>query len=266
MDSEKRKMTEFFNLYPWPSDPESEKGRVYFESSLKSLEKLVDHVWIKNFEKEKRIDILEICGGAGFGGIALAKLLEEKGINVNLLITDIRDDVLLKAERFGEKILNKKIETYSISALEVNKLKREFDLVLMFGCSSPNFSPFDMIRLLKVITKVLKKDGIFIIDEADRIYSIFLTAGYQKVLLESSEEAVISFHTGYDISKGMIRRTFINFTKNAKPITVDLYFWNIAELSALISLFFENFELIKLEGTRHFIMGKNPNKNFKKED
>jgi len=66
---------------------------------------------------------LEICGGVGFGGIALTKILSEKNIDVEILITDLREDSLRKAENWSKKMGIKNIKTMIMDAKEIGKLK-----------------------------------------------------------------------------------------------------------------------------------------------
>lgn len=66
-------LSEFYKTYIWPDDPLSEQGKQYLERAEKFIEKVIEHSWIKEIiSKKKNIKILEICGGAGIGGIALS--------------------------------------------------------------------------------------------------------------------------------------------------------------------------------------------------
>lgn len=160
----KDKLSEFFNIFPWPDNPESEEGKNYFNSTIKNMEKLLKHPWLKEILKKKKIKILEICGGAGFGGIALSKLLLEKDLEIDLTITDLRKEVLNRAKKFGERILKRNIVTKLIDAKEINKLRKIFDIVLMYGHSAPHFNPWEVIKLFSGVSEVLEDSGIFIIE------------------------------------------------------------------------------------------------------
>lgn len=254
----KDKLSEFFKIFPWPSDPETTEGKEYFNSTIKNMEKLFEHIWFKDILKKEKIKILEICAGAGFGGVALAKLILEKKLDVELIITDLRKDILLKAKKFGEKTLGKKVLTKMIDAREVQKLKKKFDIVLMYGLSTPHFNPWEIIKVFIGVTESLDDNGIFIIDELDR-RSGFFTRGYQYLLAEGNENKfIISFHSDYDIIKGTFSRTFFNPILSKKPITMELYFWSLAEIGALTFLFFEDVDFVPLGSTRHFILGYKP--------
>lgn len=257
----KDKLSKFFSIFPWPDDPEAQKGKDYFDSTIKSIEKLFEHPWFTKLLKKKKVRILEICGGAGFGGVALSNLILQKNLDVDLVITDLRKDALKKAKQWGEKVLGKKILTKVIDAKEIHKLGRKFDMVFMYGLSTPHFNPWDIIRLFGATSECLEDDGIFIIDEADRRYSIFFTRGYQQLIAEGDDNKfVLNFHSGYDMLKGTFSRTHFSPIFPKKTITMELYFWGLAEIGSFTFLFFEDVDFVNTEGTRCFILGYKPRK------
>ena len=262
-DKASKELSEFYSIFPWPDDPESKEGKEYFAKTLKFMEKLVGHLWIKDLLKKKEVKILEICGGVGFGGIALAKLLLDKNIDVEITITDLRRDALEKAKNWGKKIEIEKIKTIVMDAKEIHNIKDNFDIVLLYGLSTPHFDPWELIKVFTSVSEILKNKGIFVIDEFDRRYSIFLHTGYKWVLAEGNEnEFSVSFHTGYDLRRGTFKRTYINFKAPIKPVTMETFMWGLAEVCALTLVFFNDVDLIPLEGTRHFIIGHTPRKRI----
>jgi len=253
-------LSRFYSIFPWTEDPYSKEGKERFENTLKFMEQLVNHRWLRDLlSKKSVIRVLEICGGTGIGGVALAKILMDKGINVYLLITDLRKAALNIAEKWSLEVLGKGVDTLLIDAREVHKLDSKFDILLLYGLSTPHFNPWDMVKLFTSVSKVLVNDGLFIIDEGDRRYAL-LTQGYKHVLAEysSEERFVVSFHIGYNLVKGSIKRTYVDLIKQTKPVTMELFMWGLAEVAALTWVFFENVDLVKLERTRHFIIGYKP--------
>lgn len=223
------------------------------------MEKLLEHPWVRNFVKKRQIRILEICGGAGFGGIALSKILLEQNLDVDLMITDLRKEVLKKAKKWGERVLKKKIFTKIIDAREIYKLRKKFDIVIMYGLSTPHFNPWEIIKVFSGVSECIEDQGIFIIDEADRRYSIFLTRGYQHLLAEGDKNKfVFSFHSGYDILKGTFSRTYFNPIFPEKGVTIELFFWGLTEIGALTFLFFEDVDFIEIGRARYFVLGYKP--------
>ena len=255
-------LSRFYSIFPWAEDPYSREGRKRFEKTLKFMEQLVNHQWLRNLlSKRKIIRVLEICSGTGIGGVALAKILMDKSINVYLLITDLRKEALNIAKKWGFEVLSKEVDTLLIDAREVHKLDCKFDISLLYGLSTPHFNPWDIVKLFTSVNEVLVDDGLFIIDEGDRRYTL-LTQGYKHVLAEysSEERFVVSFHIGYDFVKGSIKRTYVDLIKQTKPVTMELFMWGLAEVAALTWVFFEDVDLVKLERTRHFIIGYKPRK------
>lgn len=263
----RNKLSEFFYIFPWPDDPESQEGKNYFNSTIKNMKRLLGHCWFKDILKKRRIKILEICGGVGFGGVGLTKLLLEKNLDVDLVITDLRKEALKKAKKWGERMLKRKIITKVIDAKEVYKIRKKFNIILMYGFSTPHFNPWEMIKIFSSVSEFLEDDGIFIIDEMDRRYNIFLNRGYKWALGEGKEDKfVISFHTGYDILKGTFKRTFFNPTLSKKPLTMEFYFWGLSEIGALIFLFFKDVDFLHIGDTRHFILGYKPRRILKPKE
>ncbi|NLI56588.1 methyltransferase domain-containing protein [bacterium] len=268
-DKKSVELSEFFSIFPWPDDPDSQEGKEYFERTVKFMEKLLEHQWIKQLLKKKKVKILEICGGVGFGGIALAKILSEKNIDVEILITDLREDSLRKAENWSIKMGIKNIKTMIMDAKEIGKLKDKFDIALLYGLSTPHFNPWELVKLLSSVSSVLSDDGIFIVDESDRRYRIFLVNNYQWALAEGSIENkfCVSFQTGYSLTKGTFKRTYINFSKTPiKALEMETFMWGLSEVCAFIWTFFNDVDLIQLEGIRYFILGYSPRKKLKSSE
>lgn len=100
----------------------------------------------------------------------------------------------------------------------------------------------------------------------DRRYSIFLTAGYKWALYEAFDESkpVVSFHAGYGLKSGMIKRVFWNFKE--EPLSMELYYWGFAELASLTRVFFKDVDLVGLGRARGFIVGVVPRRLLKPEE
>jgi SAM-dependent methyltransferase len=262
------KLSEFYSMFPWPDDPESPSGQEYFAKTLRFMERLVEHPWIKELLEKKRVRILEVCCGIGFGGIALSKLLSARNIDVEILLTDLREDALAKAEYFGKKSGIGKIKTMVIDAREIYKIEDSFDIVLLYGLSTPHFNPWELVKIISSVSFVLNEKGIFVLDESDRRYSVFLNRGYKWVLAEGdNEKFTVSFHTGYDLKKGTFKRVHINpFGNSIKPVTMETFMWGLAEVGALMWIFFQDVDMVQLEGTRHFIVGYIPRKQIKPDE
>jgi SAM-dependent methyltransferase len=154
-----------------------------------------------------------------------------------------------------------------VDARRVHELGEEYDLVLMYGLSTPHFDPWDLVRLLASVGQALKDGGIFVVEESDRRYRIFLTLGYKWALAETAEgKFTVSFHTGYDFHRGTIRRHYLDFSAPSAPVEMDTYMWGLAEVGAFVWAFFEEVDFLRLRNERHFILGRKPRRAVSPED
>ena len=253
------RLTRFYSVFPWIDDPASERGKEYLQATLGAMEKLLGHPWIGELCGREGLQVLELCGGAGFGGVALAKLLIEKGVDVKLTITDLRPDVLERAQVLGARELGREPETLVLNAREAHRLRRKFDVALLYGLSTPHFNPWELTELLASVGEVLKDEGILLIEETDRRYRIFLMIGYKWALAEAAEERfTVSFHTGYDLYRGTVRRHYIDFAAGSGPVEMETFMWGLAEVGAFASCFFREVDFVRIRNQRHFILGRGP--------
>ena len=153
------RLTHFYSVFSWIDDPESERGKEYFEATVRSMEKLLEHPWIEKLGGREGLEVLELCGGAGFGGVVLAKLLQSRGTKVGLTVTDLRPEALEQARRLGARELGAEPETMVLDAREGHRLKRKFDIALLYGLSTPHFDPWELVELLASVAEALKDEG-----------------------------------------------------------------------------------------------------------
>ncbi|RLG73978.1 MAG: hypothetical protein DRO14_06145, partial [Thermoprotei archaeon] len=250
-----------YSVFRWAEDIRSERGRKRFEESLRKFEELVKHPWVKEVVKEKEeLVILDVCGGTGIGGVALAKVLQETGVDVELIINDVRESALEKAKVFAKELLSKEARTIKDDALNIHKYSVKADVALLYGFSTPHFNPYDMVRLAASVGAVLRYDGLYIVEEVDRIYNIMCLIGYKYVLPEiaSEEEVVISMHAGYDVRKGVFKRLMLDLTTMRRSLS-EAYFWSVAGTAAILWVFFKDVDYLPIDrGTRGFLIAKTP--------
>lgn len=266
-----RKLSRFFSMFGWPEDPYAEEGRERFKTALEKMRNLVEHEYLKELVSTRdTIKVLELCGGTGIGGVALAKVIKDLGKSVELTVTDLREDALAKARKWGTEVLGITVNVEVVDARDVCRLGREYDIALLYGFSTPHFNPWDMARLLTSTSNSLVNDGVLVIEETDRRYSVFLQAGYKWTLVESragdADNYVISYHVDYDMLTGEVRRLFTNTKEPTKFITMPMYFWGIAELATLTWLFFKDVDVLPMSRRSFMILGYSPRKALEPED
>lgn len=267
-DELSNRLSQFYSMFPWPEDPESQQGKVYFDATLQNMSRLLDHPWMtRAISIKRKVRILEICGGTGFGGVALAKVLSHKEVNVSLLVTDLRKEALGLGRKWGSNILGSEVQIQVVDVREVHKLRKKFDIVLMYGLSTPHFNPWDMVQIFASVGQSLTDDGLFVIDESDRRYHIFMVQGYKWSYAEGDDDQLaLSFHTGYDPIKGASKRTFLNVKDLTKPVSTDIFWWGLAEIGAFLWTFFADVDFMSATPRRHFILATGPRRLLKPKD
>ncbi len=250
-----------YSVFRWAEDIRTGRGRKRFEESLSRFRELVKHPWVKEVLKDKEeLVILDVCGGTGIGGIALAKVLQEAGMDVELIVNDVRGSALEKAKVFARELLNKEARAIKDNALNIHKHSVKADIALLYGFSTPHFNPYDMVRLTASVGRVLRHDGLYIVEEVDRMYNIMCLIGYKYVLPEiaSEEEVVISMHAGYDVRKGVFKRLMLDLTTMRRSLS-ETYFWSVAGTAAILWVFFKDVDYLPMgRGTRGFLIARMP--------
>jgi len=134
----------------------------------------------------------------------------------------------------------------------------------MYGYSSPHFDPWDMLRIQASVCECLEDDGIFLMEEGDRRYSIFYLTSYAKFLPEkvNNEKAIVSIHSDYDFYRGVFKRTYLNLRKPEESVIVDMYFWGLAELMAITWIFFKDVDIYEKTRGHGIIIGYKPRRKI----
>lgn len=246
-----------YMLFRWPEDLSKEKGRERYERALQEFSKILSHRWMEEVLKRERIRIVDVCSGTGVGGIALAKRVIELGKEVELKFVDLREDALKRAVEFSRAELGIEAEVLTADARELYKLGMEFDIAILWGLTTPHFNPIDLIKLYGSVSMILK-DGVFIVEEADRFGGIMLR-GYKDFLLERYDEEgpVFTAHYKHDPLTGYTTRIIL--TKGETHL-MHIYFWDIASSIALLWIFFEDVDFIKRGAYDGCILAYKPRK------
>jgi len=255
-----------YELIEWTEDPYTEEGSKRFNAYRTSFSKLVKHKWIQEMTRSKKqISILEICGGTGIAGTALAKILKDEGMPVDLTVTDIRSKALSIAEKWGSQVLGK-VNVSNVDARAIGNLNRSYDMIVMLGNSSVYFDPWNMISLLSAANKALTDSGLLIIEDVD-FHRLMLIQGYKDLLIERIDGAIsLSFDRGYNPTRGTYERIYFSMPDAKKKALGTFHFWSIAELAALVSIFYEKSDVIEHpsgKSLHFFICGYKPRKELR---
>jgi len=242
-------MEKLYSIFPWIEDPFTEEGLKRFQELLSVFKSIIEHSWIRELiGKRRELRIVDLCSGTGIGGIALSKILLGLGYKVDLTLIDLRKSALEKGLEFSRRELG--FEPGIIVADMTRELdfEREFDLALMWGYTTPHFNPWNWVKVLVNVNKALKSDGVFLYDETDRHYTIFISGRYEKVFPEEVREdkIVLSIHVSRDYESGFVKKIIVDLESGRKT-TMNVYFWDIASSAAFAWLFFEDIDFKPLQ-------------------
>ena len=255
------RLERIYEVLHWPEDLGSPRGRERFEGAYRVFKEVVRHDWLKELvEGRTCVRVLDVCGGTGVGGLALAKALKELGVEVALTVNDLRSSALEKARRYGKELLGLEVETLLANALVLHEVGVRADMALLYGFSTPHFSPYDMVKLVSSLAKVLEPRGVLLIEEADRTRTLLLMNNYRHVLTEYVGEGkvVMTLHAGYDPLKGVIKRVAIELP-TMKVVEMDVRFWDIASTASILWIFFSDVDFISTDGAgRGVLIAKEP--------
>jgi uncharacterized UPF0146 family protein len=268
MGSPAERLERFYKLFPWVEDPFAPGGRARYETALKFFRQLLEHEWLKELLPRGELSLLDICGGTGVGGVALAKALAEQGVKVRMTVCDLRESALRVAERFSAAELGSPARTIKADARELHALGEEFDAALLYGLSTPHFDAFAMVELLASASESLADDSLLLVEEGDRFYNMAILGRYRDVVYEGDEErGVLSMGAGYDALRGVVKRLYINpFT--GERVALELRYWDLAGTLALAWLFFEDVDFVGYAGRAYtgMILARSPRKRLRPGD
>jgi len=236
-----------YRVFPWVEDPFTAKGLSRYRSTVSEFKVLTTHEWFGELVRRRELRLVDLCSGTGIGGVALAKVLTDLGVRVSLTLVDLRQEALSRAAEFSLRELGSKPDVLVLDVLELEEpsLEGSFDLALIWGHTTPHFSPWEWVRVLANVSRLLVDDGLLIYDEADRVYSIFYLQGYREVLPELAERGrvVLSIHRGRDFRTGYFNRVVLDLV-SGEAEEMEVYLWDIASSAALTWVFFSDVDYV----------------------
>ncbi|ASI99242.1 class I SAM-dependent methyltransferase [Thermococcus celer] len=247
-------LEELYEHIDWRMNPEDERARERFERIAEFFGSISDVL-------PSGGRVLDLCAGTGIAGAALAKVTEAR----SLTLLDARRIDRDSAEKWLELArLKPELRLVQGDAREVGELVDEHDVVVLWGLTMPHFDPFDAVRLFAGVARVLGENGVFLIEDMDRVYWVMYRAGYKRFLVEGrkGDRTIASMHEGYDFVGGTFRRGYYVLPGFRKVGTVDFHYWDISTQLALGRIFFGEYGLVKRED--HGIAGVGDVLIFKK--
>jgi ubiquinone/menaquinone biosynthesis C-methylase UbiE len=232
-------LEELYRYLDWRMNPADERARERFERITEFFESISDRL-------PHGGRVLDICAGTGVAGVALAKATDAKLLTV---LDARKDDLDLAKEWLKTAGINPELKLVQGDAREVANLVGEHDVAVLWGYTMPHFDPFDAVKLFANVASILSDEGVFIIEDMDRVYWILYRAGYKKFLIEGRREnyTIASMHQGYDFVRGTFKRGYYILPGLKKISDVDTHYWDLATQLAIGGVFFKEAELITRE-------------------
>jgi len=272
-------LDKFYKIAPWPMRPSDPKAQARFAKILKLFTFLLgNHLFFQSVISKRLVKVLDVMAGSGIAGAALTKALMLKDLKVDLTVSDVRSsDLQLVYEWLkGVESVNVKTMAAEVSMVHevMQKKAKYYDIVLLWGLSTPHLDPWQIVKTYSSICYLLNDSGVMVMDEVDRIFNIFYRMGYKDFLVEGESEkgvTVTSIHVGYDERRGVFKRATYTLPGFKKAATLDYRFWDLAGIAALGWLFFKDVDMIspsrhKIEGTPHIILLSKPRRKIHFQD
>ncbi|RLE66576.1 MAG: hypothetical protein DRJ38_01395 [Thermoprotei archaeon] len=258
------KLEKGYEIAQWRDDPWSPEGRKRYESALKKFGKLSQHPWLTELTSSDKVSILDLGAGRGIGGVALAKVLANKGLEVELTMVDLRESAVRDSLKFAKE-KGVKAKAYKMDAVEAYRLGR-FDLVLMYGAILAHFDSWALPRLFASAAEALEEKGVVVVEEMDRVHVIFMSKFKEFIVENPKPEALsISVHAGYDPVKGSYLRNYIR-VKDWEVVTLPVNFRSISTIASTLWLFLKDIDIVKTETENlYLVLGKTPRRLLKPE-
>jgi len=249
-------LEEFYRHLRWWMEPEDGRALRRFEAMVRFFEG----------QEVDASSVLDVCAGTGIAGVAAAKALSAS----RLTLVEARGEDLEKAKKWLELAgINPELRLVTGNALELPSLVEEHDVAVLWGHTMPHFDPFQAVRLFSGVALVLGEDGVFFVEETDRIKRFLYGSAYRDFLVEQKarDYAVVSLHEGYDVRRGMEERGYYRVPGFKRIAEMKLRPWDLASQLALGRIFFRKAELITPEdhgaaGVSEVLVFRRPNKRI----
>ena len=230
----KEDLKRVYEVFPWKMRPGEREAHVRFRHLVELFKEIVDF--------PEKIHILDIASGSGIAGVAMMKAAEERRVETSLCATDIREDDLKWVHKWADLAgVSGNVETMVIDASKVHEIGEMFDIVILWGSSTPHFSPDHLLKVFSSVALTIKDTGVFLVEEIDRTFRVFLTRGYKEFLMEG--ENAISFHSGYDHTTSMFIRKLYKLPGFEYVSDMRVKMWDTPTVAAFGKTLFRNVKI-----------------------
>ena len=231
----KENLKKVYEVFPWKMRPGEREAHVRFEYLVELFKESVDF--------PKRTHILDIAAGSGIAGVAMMKAAEERGAETSLCATDVREDDLKWVHEWADLAgVSGDVETIAIDASKVHEIGEIFDVAILWGSSTPHFSPDHLLKVFSSVALTIKDTGIFLVEEIDRTFRVFLTRGYKEFLVEG--ENAVSIHSGYDHTTSMFIRKLYKLPGFEYVSDMKVKMWDTPTVAAFGKTLFRNVKIV----------------------
>ncbi len=218
------------------------------------------------------VSVLDVAGGTGIAGAALASVLAGMGKSVKLVVADARSgDLELAREWLRLAGVENKIgfETVVADATRlVERVEGCFDIALLWGSSIPHFSPWSLALIIAGIRDLQHESSALLIDQRDLLPQILFTNTYEHLHLtspvnEETGEGLLAVHNGYDQLRGMVQKAYYKLPGLAFVGTAPTRLWDVPSIAATTWLFYQevHIEAYKWRRELKVIVAQKPRKN-----
>ncbi|NPA96013.1 MAG: class I SAM-dependent methyltransferase [Crenarchaeota archaeon] len=247
-------------------DPVTPKGRARI-AFLSEVFRRILEPFASRWSERGSVDAIDVCCGRGIGAAALVEALRSLGIEPRVTLVDRRREAVEFAESFVRSELRVDTRSAILDAEEVFRVGERFDIAIMAGFSSIHFDPWRMVKLSAAISEILRDDGVFIMEEIDRLYK-YVSRGLKDVSLAriASGRVLIALHEpgDYDPSRGAIKVVLVDVCSGDME-ELEIHPWSIGGIAAMLWTFFQRVSVVE-EGEIGYIVAEKPRRVTRASD
>ncbi len=269
MELEKMELSRLYRVLGWPTNPDDPAAYERFRSIEGFARHLVRGGSLGSLEARDSVRILDVMAASGIAGVAFAKALASRGVKVKLLVTDLRVEELLLAEKWA-RVVGIGGDRVSISYARVDATRipedlggRGFDLIICWGSSMPHLDVYGLVLFLAGAREVQAPGGILVIQQADLLPPILINNSFRRILVEGE---VLTVFKEYDTRRGVQRRLAYKLPQLEYLGITESRLWEASQIAAVARIFYKNIEVLDyiepvLGRNTKVIVASNPREN-----